>query len=1209
MELSNSGANDVQVTDQNTIELGSVSTGTGVLTITADNGATGGGITQNAAGMSVGGDAIFNAGAGVITLTDAGNDFAGTVDLLNSGADNVAITDGNDIVLGTISVGTGTLQVNAVGITQNGADTITQAAGAGVATFNGGAGVITLSNGNEFTGPVELNNSGANAVAVNDVSTLTISQTSVGDALDIDAAGALVLGSAGSVVAGNTVTADTSAGDCTVSNQIDSGGGSVAINPAGTIYLNFAGTVVTSSDGNITFDSNVVLNQDTTINSVGTGGGTITFTGTVLSDATDRNLSLSAGTGTIEQQNSFGSATNPLSTFTLTSGTLDMNGNNMTASGNFSITGGTVNVDVGNAAGANTITLSGAATGWTNNGSFVAQNGTVIFNSDGTQSVDANGTNGRFYNLTVDSSATGTTLDIITTDIYVDGTLTTSTGNDTVDMNGLNFTIDTLQNNGVLELNGTQGTQTITTRDTDSGEVRYYGASAGDILIPEFNDLRISGSATFSVSPATISVYGSIYLDAGILNGNNSTLRVQGSFDSSGGGQFTPSTSTVQFFGWDVTSYVRGDNSFYNFVVDETDESSLVDTGGSEEGKVIRIQNNTVQIIAAGGEFRIRGTNTNPPPTAPAGAPENEVDWSTRSYSTSYISIVSTSDSVSADTDRWELRLPATATLDTQYADIWFSYANPSLNVPADTYIHDCDEWLRFIYITDSFTKDIDRNGKIDRIEVVVPVNLDDNYNNFDIEVNGYVVTNIDSGTGVRDRIFWIYLEEKPYLDTDARPSWYIVDSGDLRDDATNSYQVVHEPPKGPGNPEVPWDDADPVVGYTLAVANGQAEVFVQFSEKVYDTSGASITNTNLSPYSGTLTVDSVSEITGDGTGFEEILVTMSGAIPVADIVGQDTFAFNGIDDQAPDPSTLDPVSPAWTGQPEGPNELQARSVYGAAAPPADQPHRVSDIGLGVIQPVYALNTETQRSIEREPDIGRITDFDATDFLQPQALYIESNVAGTGGDARIHFNTRVSSTFISSDNSGLWLPIFDESDFSGIVPFPLTTGVDNLPDTDVAANIAAHTVASSNSELIDNTSFDFFFEYPDGGSPPLYHGRCSDPSASDWYRRIRPWSFDLQQVRAQTSQVSILKNVIDPRKGEKVDLFYILEKGGRVTIQVFNLGGDLVDVLKRGRQAPGEYAISWDGRNQAGNIVARGIYYVRVTAPDIDEYRKVLIVK
>ncbi|MEJ2574624.1 MAG: hypothetical protein P8164_13745, partial [Gammaproteobacteria bacterium] len=145
VSLNNSGANNVAVTDANAIDLGPSSVGTGTLTVNGVGITQSGAITQAAAA----GAATFNGGAGAITL-NAANDFTGAVSLNNSGANNVAVTDANAINLGASSVGTGTLTVNGVGITQSGA--ITQAAGAGAATFNGGAGAITLNAANDFTG-------------------------------------------------------------------------------------------------------------------------------------------------------------------------------------------------------------------------------------------------------------------------------------------------------------------------------------------------------------------------------------------------------------------------------------------------------------------------------------------------------------------------------------------------------------------------------------------------------------------------------------------------------------------------------------------------------------------------------------------------------------------------------------------------------------------------------------------------------------------------------------------------------------------------------------------------------------------------------------------------------------------------------------------------------------------------------------------------
>ncbi|MBN1799066.1 MAG: hypothetical protein JW822_10835 [Spirochaetales bacterium] len=101
----------------------------------------------------------------------------------------------------------------------------------------------------------------------------------------------------------------------------------------------------------------------------------------------------------------------------------------------------------------------------------------------------------------------------------------------------------------------------------------------------------------------------------------------------------------------------------------------------------------------------------------------------------------------------------------------------------------------------------------------------------------------------------------------------------------------------------------------------------------------------------------------------------------------------------------------------------------------------------------------------------------------------------------------------------------------------------------------------------------------------------------------------LEDVVPQKGDVAIVNNVINPTAGEQARLLYLLESDGNVKIQVFNLAGDIVAVLLSGRQTAGEYDVFWDGRNSGGNIVAKGIYFIRIVAPGIDETRKVLVVK
>jgi hypothetical protein len=74
VSLSNSGPNDVAIKDTNAIVLGTIN-------VANNLAVTGVGITQTAGGITVGGISTFNAGAGVIALTTATNDFSGAVSL------------------------------------------------------------------------------------------------------------------------------------------------------------------------------------------------------------------------------------------------------------------------------------------------------------------------------------------------------------------------------------------------------------------------------------------------------------------------------------------------------------------------------------------------------------------------------------------------------------------------------------------------------------------------------------------------------------------------------------------------------------------------------------------------------------------------------------------------------------------------------------------------------------------------------------------------------------------------------------------------------------------------------------------------------------------------------------------------------------------------------------------------------------------------
>ena len=290
--LTNSGANDVVLSDANGLILGASTVGSGVLTVTAVGITQIGPITQAAGAGAV----TFNGGAGAITLNDVANDFTGPVSLNNSGANDVALNDVNALILGASTLGSGALTVNAVGITQSGP--IVQAAGAGAATFNGAAGVIDLSNAaNDFTGPVSLNNSGVNDATVVDSNAIDLGASTVGGNLLVTAHGSITESGVLTVAGTSTFIIDTAAlADVLLGTELNDLAGAVTIatvngGTAQDISLRnvntgatIAGLPATARDLTITHDNAPVALLGITLsgNMVITAGGDITETGILI---------------------------------------------------------------------------------------------------------------------------------------------------------------------------------------------------------------------------------------------------------------------------------------------------------------------------------------------------------------------------------------------------------------------------------------------------------------------------------------------------------------------------------------------------------------------------------------------------------------------------------------------------------------------------------------------------------------------------------------------------------------------------------------------------------------------------------------------------------------------------------------------------------------------------------------------------------------
>lgn len=72
---------------------------------------------------------------------------------------------------------------------------------------------------------------------------------------------------------------------------------------------------------------------------------------------------------------------------------------------------------------------------------------------------------------------------------------------------------------------------------------------------------------------------------------------------------------------------------------------------------------------------------------------------------------------------------------------------------------------------------------------------------------------------------------------------------------------------------------------------------------------------------------------------------------------------------------------------------------------------------------------------------------------------------------------------------------------------------------------------------------------------------------------------------------------------------FVLPEAGAVELAVFDVDGRHVITLARGQHAPGPHTVTWNGRNAAGDAVATGVYFYRLSAGKSTLTRKMILLK
>jgi fibronectin-binding autotransporter adhesin len=973
---------------------------------------------------------------------------------------------------------------------------------------------------------------------------------------------------------------------------------------------------------------------------------TVNIAANLTAIATTVNLGNGAGdtVNTVGFLTSNGGTTNQFDTVTVGTnlsqvGAWNLNDNNLTVVGNI---GGAGTLTAAAAGAGDVITVGGNFVP----GAFSPENSSVIFNTAVAASVGSY----TFNDLTINKGALGNTV--------------TATGSWTV-TNSLTLTQGTWIAGGFTHLiAGNWDSSAVNFALTEAGSTIQLSTNNPSITTKgaadPFDNLTLNDAGNLL---SNIALTGNLLIIAGIFNSSSFDITINGNWTNSGG-TFTHNNNTVTFAGSGTIS--SNASPFFDVVVSGATyslsdnmeiDNSLTTSGTFQPGNHrITLNGSTWDTtggtfdhsIAAGANSLVLLTNANITITGnntfyrfDYQVPGGTIlfgNGDTQSFINDFIVIGALGNLITLNSDdillSWniDIDLPSvggTATAIIEYVDVRNSNAINAIT--PDTTCTDGGgntNWFFFIAIIVSWTEDLDENGRIDRIRVRVDntalPDLTDSsdtiggtgfapgYSDVDAFVDGYDLDPTtpfsDSDTPITSE-FFINLVEKEYTDTDITPQWRLTNNTSLKNKSGGALVEA-------GlfvTLETPLDNAAPVANYTLSSAE-KDKIFLQFSEYVRQTGGADIGAGNFT-YAGTASITDLNGITTTGPSgsgaMKEIELTLDGPVSVDEILAGALLNINMTFDDNFDWELLATYPTADQTALPGIFNNPMLSI------PNFQ-HRVSDLALGltgdgIIQPVFA--TDEAETDANRGGIGLIKDFTGSEWLQDQVIELTTHVNNgyssaslSDPDVQIQFDVDISTDYRQNNaTDGLWLPsTYDVLDFYGIVPSANPDDRTISMGASPSANLRTHTFDPTDPELKSVSHVEFLYYLP---ASNLFAARIENSSASDWYRGIKPWSFDIHDISSQVGGVTILNNVINPENGETANLHYELTSEGMVTIQVFDISGAMVDILNRGRLDAGDYSTSWDGRNSGGRVVARGVYFIRIVAPGIDETRKVMVVK
>ena len=146
---------------------------------------------------------------------------------------------------------------------------------------------------------------------------------------------------------------------------------------------------------------------------------------------------------------------------------------------------------------------------------------------------------------------------------------------------------------------------------------------------------------------------------------------------------------------------------------------------------------------------------------------------------------------------------------------------------------------------------------------------------------------------------------------------------------------------------------------------------------------------------------------------------------------------------------------------------------------------------------------------------------------------------------------------------------------------------------------------------------EIYFMLADGAGVKNLTNHPENDTDARWNPFFELRSVEPQQKHFTTlgdiKRTSLMQNFPNPFNPETWIPYYLAEIAS-VNVRIYNINGELIRSIDVGRQAAGAYtsrqrAAYWDGKDEAGQSVASGIYFYQLLADDFSETRRMVVMK